>query len=71
MRLIWKKFDSAFDPVVTIVGVGFVVGGAYGMALLRHALQHPIVLVVAAIPTLLAVMGVLIVFREVQLFRER
>ena len=45
MRLIWKKFDSGFDPVVTMVGVGFVLGGAYGMALLRHALQHPIVLV--------------------------
>ncbi len=71
MRLIWKKFDSAFDPVVTIVGMGFVLGGVYGMALLRHALQHPIVLMVAAIPTLLTVMGVLIVVREVQLFRGR
>ncbi len=71
MRLIWKKFDSAFDPVVTIVGMGFVLGGVYGMALLRHALQHPIVLLVAVIPCLLTVMGVLIVAREVQLFRER
>jgi hypothetical protein len=71
MRLIWKKVDSVFDPVVTIIGVGFVFGGVYGMALLRHALRHPIILVVAAIPTLLAVMGVLIVVREAQLFRER
>jgi hypothetical protein len=71
MRLIFKKYDSAFDPVVTTVGVGFVLGGVYGMTLLRHALQHPIVLIVAAIPTLFTVMGVLIVVREVQLFRER
>jgi hypothetical protein len=71
MRLIFKKWDSAFDPVVTIVGVGFVFVGAYCMALLRHALQHPVVLVVAAIPTLVAVIGVVIVVREVQLFRRQ
>jgi hypothetical protein len=71
MRLIFKKWDSAFDPVVTIVGVGFVFIGAYGMALLRHALQHPVVLIVAAIPTLVAVIGVIIVVREVQLFRRQ
>jgi len=71
MRLIFKDWDSAFNPVVTRVGVFFLGGGLYGMALFRHAFQHPIVLVVAAIPALFAVMGVLIVVREVQLFRGR
>jgi hypothetical protein len=71
MRLIFKKWDSAFDPIVTVVGVLFVFVGGYGMQLLRHCLQHPILLVVAAIPTLVAAMGILIVVREVQLFRER
>jgi hypothetical protein len=70
MRLIWKKYDSAFDPVLTVVGVGFLFAGAYGMALLRHALRHPIVLV-AVLPILAAVMGALIVVREIQLFRQR
>ena len=68
---IWKKFDSTFDPGLTMVGVGFALGGMYGLALLRHAFQHPYVLIVVAIPALLAVMGVLIVIREVQLFRGR
>ncbi len=71
MRLIFKKYDSAFDPAVTVVGVGCVLGGAYGMVLLRHAVQHPIGLVLAAIPTLAVLIGVLTVVREVQLFRQR
>ena len=49
----------------------FLLAGAYGIALLRHALQHPIILLVAAIPTLMAVMGALIVVREVQQFKQR
>jgi hypothetical protein len=57
--------------VATIVGAGFVLAGVYGMALLRHALRHPIVLIVAAIHALLTVMGVLVVVREVQLFKGR
>jgi hypothetical protein len=57
--------------MLTLVGVGFALGGMYGLALLRHAFQHPIVLIVTAIPALFAVMGVLIVVREVQLFRGR
>lgn len=71
MRLIFKKWDSAFNPIVTAVGVLFLAAGVYGMALFRHVLQHPIVLIVAAIPGLFAVMGVLILIREVQLFRGR
>jgi hypothetical protein len=71
MRLIFKEWDSAFNPVVTAVGAGFLAAGVYGMALFRHVLQHPIVLIVAAIPALFAVMGVLVLIREVQLFRGR
>lgn len=71
MRLIWKKFDSTFDPVMTLVGILFALGGLYGLAIVRHALEHPIVLIPAAIPALLAVMGILIVIREIQLFRGR
>lgn len=71
MRLIFKKWDSAFDPIVTVLGVLFVFVGGFGMALWRHVLQHPILLVFVAIPTMVAVMGVLIVVREVQLFRQR
>jgi hypothetical protein len=71
MRLIWKKHDSTFDPVLTGVEAVFLLAGAYGIALLRHALQHPIVLLVAAIPTLMAVMGAPIVIHEVQLFKQR
>jgi len=71
MRLIFKKYDSAFNPVVTMVGVLFLAGGVYGMALCRHVLRHPVVLVVAALPTLVAVMGALILVREIQLFKGR
>jgi hypothetical protein len=71
MRLIWKSHDSEFNPVLTVVGVGFLLSGAYGVALLRHSFAHPIVLLVAVIPTLGAVVGALIVVREVQLFRQR
>jgi hypothetical protein len=71
MRLIFKEWDSAFNPVVAVVGVLFLAGGLFGMVLWRHVLRHPVVLVVALLPTLLAAMGVLIVVREVQLFRDR
>jgi len=52
MRLIWKKYDTKFDPVVTLVGLGLLVVGAYGIALLRHALRHPIVWFIAVLPLL-------------------
>jgi hypothetical protein len=66
-----RSWDSAFNPVVTAVGVLFLFGGLYGMVPFRHVLQHPIMLVLAAVPTLLAVIGALIVVREIQLFRAR
>lgn len=71
MRLIFKGWDSEFNPVVTGVGALFLVCGLYGMALWRHVLQHPVVLLVAALPTIVAVMGGLILVREIQLFKDR
>lgn len=71
MRLIWKKYDSKFDPVVTLVGLGLLFGGVYGVALLSHALRHPLVWIVAAIPLLAAVMGVVTLVREYQLWKAR
>jgi len=71
MRLIFKNWDSAFNPVVTALGALFLAGGLYGMMPFRHILQHPIVLVLAAVPTLAAVIGALIIVREIQLFRSR
>ena len=71
MRLIWKKYDSKFDPIVTLVGVGFLVGGVYGLALLGHALRKPIVWVLAAIPLVCAAMGVVTLVREYRLWKMR
>jgi len=71
MRLIWKKYDSEFDPVVTLVGLVFLFGGVYGVALLSHALRHPLVRLVAALPLLTAVMGFVTLVREYQLWKMR
>lgn len=71
MRLIWKKYDSKFDPIVTLVGLGFVVGGIYGIAILSPALRRPISWVIATLPFLAAVMGILTLVREYQLWKQK
>jgi hypothetical protein len=71
MRLIWRKYDSKFDFVMTLVGLEFFLGGVYGIALLSRSLRHPLVWIVAAIPLSFAVMGLLILVREYQLWQER
>jgi hypothetical protein len=71
MRLIWKKYDSEFNPVVTLVGLGFLLGGVYGVALLSHALRQPLVWIVPAIPVLTGVMGAVTLVREYQLWKMR
>lgn len=71
MRLIWKKYDSKFDPIIAAVGAWFVVCGLYGVVLLGRAFRHLAVWALAAVPFLLAVMGVLILVREYQLWNMR
>ncbi len=34
MGLLWKKYDSEFNPTVTVVGAACLVGGVYGLALI-------------------------------------
>ena len=55
---------------MALVGFGWFVGGVYGLGLLRHAFRHPIVLVVAAIPAVLALMGAVVLVREYQLWSK-
>lgn len=69
MRLIWKKYDSEFNPIVTVVGFGALVGGIWGLDLLRHALREPLVWVLAAIPLLAIIIGVVTLVREYQLWK--
>jgi hypothetical protein len=71
MRLIWKKYDSEFDPIVASVGAGFFGCGVYGLALFGHALRNPRVWVLAAIPLVMAVVGVITLVREYQLWKMR
>jgi hypothetical protein len=71
MRLIWKKYDSEFDPIVTVVGLGFFLGGGYAFLVLAHALRYPIVWALAAVPLLMAVMGVITLIREYELWKQR
>lgn len=71
MRLIFKKYDSEFNPVVTVVGLFSFFGGVYGVGLLSHALRDPLIWVFVAIPFLMAVMGVLTLVREYQLWKMR
>jgi len=70
MRLLLKKWDSEFNPVVALVGLGWLVGGVYGLCLLRHAFRHPIVLVLAAIPAVCGLMGGVVLVREYQLWSK-
>jgi len=72
MRLIWKKYDAKFNPTVMMVGLGFLVVGAYGMAeLLSHALRDPLLWIFAAIPLLALVGGIVTLVREYQLWKMR
>ena len=72
MRLIWKEHDLKFDFVTTCLGVAFVGAGSYGAALLvPHAVANPVVWVLAAVPLLFGMMGILILVREYQLWKLR
>ena len=43
MCLIWKKYDSEFNPILMVVGAAFLVGGVSVLAQIAHALGDPVV----------------------------
>ena len=72
VRLIWRKYDSEFDSIVTVVGAGCLACGAYMfLSLLKYALRITLVWILAAIPLVMAVAGLLIRAREYQLWKMR
>jgi len=71
MRLIWKKYDSEFNPIVMVVGAGCLVGGVSVLALIAHALANPVVWVFAAVPLIVALVGVITLVREYRLWKAR
>ena len=71
MRLIWKKYDSEFNPIVMVVGAACLVGGVYGLTLIAHAISKPIVWVFAAVPLIAALIGVITLVRQYQLWKSR
>jgi hypothetical protein len=65
MRLIWKKWDE-YNPVHVMVGVGFMAGGGYALAIM--GVSGPLILwLLRAIPLIFAAMGLLILIRQFQL----
>lgn len=71
MRLLWKKYDSKFDPLVAIVGLGMLIAGVWGVPLMNRALRNPVLWVVAAIPLLAGIIGAVTLVRECQLWKAR
>jgi len=71
MRLIWKKYDSEFNPIVMLVGAGFLVGGVFVLAQIAHALANPVVWVFAAVPLIAALIGGITLVRQYQLWKAR
>jgi hypothetical protein len=65
MRLIWKKWDE-YNSVHVMVGVGFMAGGGYMLAIM--GVSGPLILwLLRAIPLIFAAMGLLILIRQFQL----
>ena len=71
MRLIWKKYDSEFNPIVMAVGVACLVSGISGLALIARALANPVVWAFAAIPLIAVLIGVITLVREYHLWKVR
>lgn len=71
MRLIWKKYDSEFNPTVAVIGAACLVGGVYGLAVIALALRNPVVWFFATIPLVAVFLGVITLIREYQLWKAR
>jgi hypothetical protein len=66
MRLLWKKYDSEYAPLLLLHGVFYVIGGSYMLFLIGFNLEWPI-WVVRCIPLTFIAMGVTIIVRQMQL----
>jgi hypothetical protein len=72
MRLIWKKYDTSFNPTLLIVGLGFIVGGIGGFFQLGMSRFWEWELwLIRPLPLLACACGVLIVVRQLQLRKLR
>src|SRR3954465_8633739 len=70
MRLLWKKYDSSYDPFLLLHGVFYVVGGSYMLFLIGSNLEWTIWLL-RCIPLTFIAMGITIIVRQMQLRSKR
>src|SRR4051812_43205640 len=66
MRLLWKKYDSSYDPFLLLHGVFYVVGGSYMLFLIGSNLEWTIWLL-RCIPLTFIAMGITIIVSQMQL----
>ena len=71
MRLLWKKYDRAFHPIIATVGLGFFGFGVWGVVSLRRAPLSPVLWPFYAIPLCALFIGIVIVIREYELWKTR
>ena len=77
MALIWKKYDSKFNPMVMLVGLLCFAAGAYMLVTLSRALLYPriprppFVWILATIPLVMGAIGLVTLIREYQLWKAR
>jgi hypothetical protein len=65
MRLIWKQWDE-YNPVFVMVGAVLTIVGGY-MLVMMGVSGPPILWLLRAIPSVVVVMGLLILIRQPQL----
>jgi hypothetical protein len=70
MRLLWKKYDSNYDPIIAINGLLFFLGGIYMLVLIGRNTEWTI-WVLRCIPIIIIAMGATILVRQFQLRSKR